>query len=217
MGQQVEVGAPAPDGDGDGRRARRSRNRAAALDALLEIFAEGRDPRPDEVAARSGLSQRSVYRYFEDRDALYHAAVERQLEAVFPLYTIHQIGQGDLDQRIDRFVQRRTQLYEAVADTNRAARARVQRSDILRQSVDQTHAALRQQVEQHFAPELDAMGPKLRRSRLTAVDALCQFETLDYYRLHLGLSTGTIRIILVDALHDLLDPSPDRGAEADEL
>jgi len=74
---------------GDGRSARRDRNRLAVLDAVIELFSEGvLEPTPDDVAARVGLSARSVYRYFVDRDALLRAAIDRSFERVMPLYLI---------------------------------------------------------------------------------------------------------------------------------
>lgn len=81
---------------GDGRSARRDRNRLAVLDAVIELFSEGvLEPTPDDVAARVGLSARSVYRYFVDRDALLRAAIDRSFERVMPLYLIHAIGEGE--------------------------------------------------------------------------------------------------------------------------
>ena len=62
----------------DGRTARRDRNREAVLDAVLELFSEdAASPAPDDVAARSGVSLRSVYRYFDDMETLIRAAMAR--------------------------------------------------------------------------------------------------------------------------------------------
>ena len=64
----------------DGRTARRDRNRELVLDAALELFREGHlEPTALQVAERSGLSPRSVFRYFEDTEALLRAAIARLL------------------------------------------------------------------------------------------------------------------------------------------
>ena len=200
---------------GDGRAARRDRNRIAVLDAVVELFSEGNlDPGPDEVADRVGLSVRSVYRYFEDRDALVRAAIDRHLETVFPLYLIHAIGEGELDARIERFVSARLRLYETIASTARAARVRAAVNQIIRAQVDLTRRALRDQVERHFAPELDALPSDRRLAITMAVDMLGQFESLDYYRLHRGLSlaetqaalTEAVRVLLASAAEARIDP-----------
>ena len=78
----------------DGRTARRDRNRLAVLDAVLELFEEGNmNPGVHEVADRSGVSLRSVYRYFEDLDELITAAIDRHLERTRPLFVIERIGE----------------------------------------------------------------------------------------------------------------------------
>ena len=192
---------------GDGRMARRDRNRVAVLDAVIELFSEGNlDPTPEAVAQRVGLSPRSVYRYFDDRDALMRAAIDRHLESVWGLYLIHAIGEGDLDGRITRFVDGRLRLYEAIAATARASRMRAAANEIVRDQVELTRRALREQIEKHFGPELEALDPRRRRARIAAVDALCELESLDHYRIHRGFSSGETRNLLVDALHALLDP-----------
>ena len=197
----------APEMPGDGRLARRDRNRLAVLDAAIELFAEGvLDPTPDDVATRVGLSARSVYRYFDDRDALLRAAIDRHLERMMPLFLIHAIGEGDLDDRIDRFVTSRLRLYEAVAASFRASRVRGTDDEVIREQVEATRRALRDQTERHFAPELNGLGTARRRARSAAVDALTQFDTLDLYRVHRGFSSSEARMLLADVLKALLDP-----------
>jgi AcrR family transcriptional regulator len=191
----------------DGRSAIRDRNRNAVLDAVLALFSEDNlSPGPEEVALRAGLSARSVYRYFEDRDALSRAAIERQVERVLPLFRIPAIGQGDRVERIDRFVTVRLRLYDAVAATARATRMRATFDDVVRRQLEVTRAALLDQVERHFAAELGLFDPATRRSRVAAVDTLTQFESLDHCRLHLDLRPSDIRAMLTDTLATLLAP-----------
>ena len=64
----------------DGRRARAERNRDAVVEAILELLREGVDqPSANEIAERSGVSVRSVFRHFEDLETLYAAAIDAQL------------------------------------------------------------------------------------------------------------------------------------------
>ena len=149
-----------------------------------------------------------MYRYFEDHDSLVRAAIDRHLEQVRPLYLIHEIGVGPLDARIDRFVTARLGLYEAIASTARASRRRAPDNDIIGAQVEVTRRSLRAQVDKHFAPELQAMGPRRRRATAAAVDVLCQLESLDAYRLHRGASVREVHVLLVDALRLLLPTSP---------
>ena len=189
----------------DGRLARRDRNRAAVLDAMIALFSEGDlDPTPERVARRAGISPRSVYRYFDDREALLRAAIGHQLDGVWHLYLLHRIGEGPLDARLAEFVGQRVRLYEVVGAAARATRLRAVTDEILREQLELTRRALREQVEKQFAPELDAMPARTRRARVAALDAVCEFEALDHYRRHRGFSTTETEALLVDALGALL-------------
>ncbi|MGN6819680.1 MAG: TetR/AcrR family transcriptional regulator [Sphingomonas sp.] len=54
-----------------------SQTRDRIADAMLELMADGNHLNHDAVAARAGVSRRTVYRYFPDQDALRHAACVR--------------------------------------------------------------------------------------------------------------------------------------------
>jgi len=189
----------------DGRTARRDRNRNAVLDAVLALFAEGNlDPSPDEVARRSGVSLRSVYRYVTDRDDLVRSAIDRQQEKVRPLFAIDRVGEGSLAERVDAFVTARLRGYEAAAATARASRLRMATNEIIREQLEAGRRAMRAQLELQFAAELDALDHRRRRAVVAAADALTQIETLDLYRVHQGLSAAVTHDVLTVALLALL-------------
>ena len=201
------------DGDGgrdaavDGRTARRDRNRDAVLDAVIELFTEDMFmPGANEVAERSGVSPRSVYRYFEDAEALTRAAIDRQLELVEPLYVIPSMGEGPLDERIERFVTTRIRLWQAVGPTARAVSFRAANNRLVGQQFEATRELLRNQVATMFAPELDDLGVPEARAVLGSVDVLCEFAGLDHLRRVRGLTDSQTRDILVRSLRLLLDP-----------
>jgi AcrR family transcriptional regulator len=200
----ADAGAPA-DAPVDGRLARRDRNRTAVLDAIIEIFTEGDlDPSPELVARRAGISPRSVYRYFDDREALQREAIAHHLSHVLPLAQIHDIGEGPLSTRVPTFVTNRLRLYETVAATARATRRRAATDEVVREQLEWTRRGLREQVEKQFAPELDALPARTRRARVAALDALCELEALDHYRVHRGFSTRETETLLTDAVRALL-------------
>lgn len=192
-------------GDVDGRTARRDRNRIAVLDAALELFSEENlTPTPEQVADRSGVSLRSVYRYVANSDELIRAAIDRHLEKVAPLFAIGPLGQGILDERIDTFVTGRLRVYDAIAATARASRLRAPTSPIIRDQLDSGRRTLRRQLERQFEPELSALDPTSRRAVADAADALTQIETIDLYRLADRRSLGETHELLVLALTALL-------------
>lgn len=195
----------AQDADVDGRTARKDRNRIAVLDAVLALYSEDNlSPSPDEVARRSGVSLRSVYRYFADSEDLLRSAIQRHADRIRPLATIEAPGVGSFEDRIERFFEARMRLYEAAAATARASRLHAATSDIVREQLEDGRRQLRAQVEQHFAPELDQLDASTRRAVVAALDALTQIETIDLYRHNRRLASATTREMLETAARRLL-------------
>ena len=186
-------------------RRRRDKNRTSALDAAIALFTEGNlQPTPAEVAARSGVSHRSINRYFPDNRALLRAAVDRQIEVGLPLYRLHAIGRGTAAHRIDEFVRVRLDGYEVLGATARAANLMALSSRIVRSELAAVRDLLSEQVNRQFAVEFDALPDERRDASCIAVDALFQFESLDYYRRQRGLERDEASRLLTRALTDLL-------------
>jgi AcrR family transcriptional regulator len=192
----------------DGRSARRDRNSEAVLDAVHELFVQGNfAPAVEDVAARSGVSLRSVYRYFEDADVLLRSAIERRVALVEPLFVLPDIGQGPLEERITRLVNHRLVLHDKLGPSVRAALLRAPHSPILAEHVRRRRQMLSQQVEQQFAPEAQALGKRRGMDLVACADALCEFEALEHLRFHRGLSVARTRSTLVTGLKALFGPS----------
>jgi TetR/AcrR family transcriptional regulator, regulator of autoinduction and epiphytic fitness len=193
------------EGEVDGRTARRDRNRTAVLDAALDLFSEGNlTPSPEDVAQRSGVSLRSVYRYVASSDDLIRSAIERHTEKIAPLFVIEDIGQGAFERRLEVFVDTRLRVYDAIAATSRASRVRAPTNDIIRAGLERGRQLLGAQLERQFATELEGVQPEARRAVLVAADALTQIETIDLYRHHRGFSSRETREMLMTALRALL-------------
>lgn len=160
----------------DGRRARREHNRAAVLDALAELYAEGNyEPSAAEIAERAGLSPRSLFRYFDDVDDLNRATIDQQLARARPLLAVDAEPGDPTAVKIERIVAARLRLYEAIAPAARAARIGAWRHPVLAEQITSTRSYLRHQLERLFAPELAGQGD----GALAAIDALCSFESVE--------------------------------------
>lgn len=173
----------------DGRRESRERNRDAVVDALLDLYEDGvLNPGAQEVAARSGVSRRSVFRYFDDMDELCRAAIERHSTRVSHLFEVDGLGKGPVESRIDRLVEQRTNLFEAISPVRRIAQLRAPFQPIIATELDRARAMLRRQLERHFASELDQLEPEDRRETLAVADVITSFESFDLLRRAQGLS-----------------------------
>lgn len=192
---------PEPEVSADGRTARRDRNRDAVLDAVLDLFADGSlTPVPAEVAERSGVSLRSVYRYFDDMDALVRAAIARNLARMGPFFDLEEPGAGPLADRIERTVAARLRLYDGIAPMARAAVARAPQNPIIDERLQETRLLLRRQIEEMFAPELDAFDREAAAEVVAAVDVLLELDALDHLRRHRRMAAPQAQRVLVRAV-----------------
>jgi AcrR family transcriptional regulator len=192
----------------DGRTARRDRNRDRVLDAVIELFTEGEVPVPATVAARSGVSLRSVYRYVEDTDALVRAAIGRHLERAAPLLEVDDLTEGDLPERADRLVAARLRFHDEVGATVRAAIARAGANPALADRLADSRREVRDQVTEAFGPELAELPADAALAATAAIDVLLQVEALDHLRTTGRMPARRAHAVLVGAIGALLRSQP---------
>jgi AcrR family transcriptional regulator len=189
----------------DGRTARRDRNREAVLDAVIELFRDdAMFPAPADVAARSGVSTRSVQRYFDDMEELVRAAMGRHVELVGHLFEVPDLGIGPQAERIERIVAARLRLFGTLAPMMRAALLRMRSNELIRQRVTEARRQVRDQVEAMFAPELDALPAGPRREVLDALDVVLEFESMEHLRSTTGRTDEEAAAVLCRAVTAVL-------------
>jgi AcrR family transcriptional regulator len=210
------------------------RNEQAAVEAILDLLGEGQvEPTAQAVAARSGLSIRSIFRLFEDMEALHSAAVEQHMARVLPLLD-DLATDGPLDERIAALAADRARFFEAVAPVRRMALRRAARSPVIAERLAWAGRHFRRQVAEVFAPELSAgqLGGGSTPARetggavtpsdgsrgrgdgdglLEGLDAATSWEMWDRLRRAQGLSIDEARQVMVATVSALL---PGAGPEA---
>ena len=193
----------------DGRSARRTRNRDAVLDAVHELFTERNTfPTLESVAARSGVSLRSIHRYFPDNQGMMLEAIARRVALTDPLFQLDGLGQGTLEERITSLVDQRLAIYAASSATIRVALAVADTMPLIAAQVQHRQRELAGQARTHFAREAKAMPAGHAEAMLTCVELLCQFESIDLLLEHRGWPTSAVRETLRSGLRALLsDPS----------
>jgi AcrR family transcriptional regulator len=201
--QQTPVRHPAQRSGGkvDGRNMRRDRNKDAVIDAYLDLISEGAArPSVAEVADRSGVSHRSVFRYFSDTDELARASIERQVERVTHLLDTGVDLTMSVGERIEVVLQRRLTLFEAIAPISRLVRLLAREQAVMRQELTNNRLLYREQLRRMFGPELSAMPADQAANTLAVVDVLCSFDANELFREDQGLSRDEAAAALRHAL-----------------
>ncbi|HYP48497.1 MAG TPA: TetR/AcrR family transcriptional regulator [Thermoleophilaceae bacterium] len=174
----------------DGRTARSERTRLAVVDALLELLDDGEvRPTAERIAGRAGVSERSLFQHFHDREALFEAVAQRQYDRVVP--TLSPIDADlPLDERLDAFVEQRCRLLETLSGVRRGALLMEPESTTIANWLRRARSAKAAEARRVFARELDARAPAERAPLAAALVAACSWTAWECYRLHQELSAG---------------------------
>ena len=177
----------------DGRTVRAERTRRALVEALLALLNEGRlRPTAAEIAECAGVSERSVFQHFSDREALLEAVAREQYERVMP--TIRPVDASlSLAKRIDEFVAQRATLYERASGVRRAALLMEPESDVVAGWLTTVRRAGAAEVERVFRREIEATPADEREPLRAALVAACAWGTFEALRFHQGLSVSRTR------------------------
>jgi AcrR family transcriptional regulator len=150
------------------------------VDALLDLYQEGViSPGAQDIADRSGVSRRSVFRYFDDMDDLDRVAIERHEARIIHLFEIDGLGEGPLAERIERLCRQRIRLFDQIAPVRRIAVRRAPKSPLIAQELERSHTHLRAQLVSHFAPEFGALDASTKRETIAAATVLTSFEAFE--------------------------------------
>ncbi len=191
----------------DGRRARRDRNRETVVDAILSLYREGNvSPSLDEIADRSYVSHRSVFRYFQDLEELYRVAIDRHHAMLEPFLGLDIEPATDRSGRVEQFVDHRLALYERAAPVARVGRVHALQSDVLMDNLSQSRSRMRRQARAHFSADIDALPTEEADALTNAMTMVLSFEAIETLRFHQRLSKSATRAAMVAALTRLLAP-----------
>jgi AcrR family transcriptional regulator len=172
----------------DGRVTRGARNREAIVDAVLACYEAGiLRPSVPEVAARAGVSTRSVHNHFADVEALRDEVAQRQFQRYAPM-----IG---VAATIEEFVDQRAAVYEAISPVRRAALLALHDSPAIERNLERANRLLRRQLDETFGA--------VERSRLDAVEVMSSWDAWNRLRTVQGCSVERARQVLIDAIRNL--------------
>ncbi|MDI3421545.1 TetR/AcrR family transcriptional regulator [Streptomyces luteolus] len=197
----------AADGETTGRRWRRDPEwtRATLVDTLLELTAEeGREPTRKAIAERAGVSERTVFVHFADREALYVSAAERQAERWQSL-SAPVPPEWPTDRKVRALLDQRGRMYELMTPIRKVGLGLEPDSPGLRRVMADGDAWLRADLAATFAPELrHAPGARRAGGLLDALESASSWAAWDHLRTRRGLDTAPTRAALRRTLGALL-------------
>jgi len=178
----------------DGRSARRERNRQAVVEAVLELMDEGSlDPSVEEITTRSGVSQRSIFRYFDGLDDLRRAVIHQHFSRVEPMLAVSSVNDGPFETRARKFVNARLKLYDVSPNPTRVARTKAPYAPLLADDLMHFREVLDDQVYQTFSEELSERTNADATDIAILVGALVSFDSWEQMVAVHGRSTTQIR------------------------
>ena len=191
----------------DGRTARARRTREAIVDAVLGLLDAG-DLRPsvEDIAARAGVSPRSIFQHFGDRETLLRAVGMRQTERVSQIVE-HLPDTGPFDERLEAFVEQRARVLEFITPVRRSAVLNEPFSEGSHAGLQAFRAFKRAEAERVFGPELDGLPAAEREEVVRALGAATDWSTWEALRAHQGLSVADARAVMRRTIRALLHAS----------
>ncbi|MFJ3231166.1 TetR/AcrR family transcriptional regulator [Streptomyces sp. NPDC086787] len=181
------------------------RTHGAVVDAVLDLLAEGeRAPTSKAIAERAGVSERTVFVHFADREALYATAAERQAERwralaepVPPEWTTAR--------KVRALLAQRGRMYEVMSPIRKVGLSLEPGSPGLRRIMGEGDAWLREDLARTFEPELrQAGGARRPGGLLDALEAASSWAAWDHLRTRRGLDEAAARSALGRTLRALM-------------
>jgi AcrR family transcriptional regulator len=159
----------------DGRRARSLISRAKIIKAMIELVAAGDpDPSAATVAERTGISLRTVFRHFEEKDAIL-SAIDDLLVAAYQPVLIAPYRADDWQEQLLELIERRCAVNEAAAIFRVSALMQRYRSPFVAAKYRRLYAAEKRM--------LDAVLPAALRTETAVGRAILMACSFDSWRL----------------------------------
>lgn len=185
----------------DGRHARSRRNREAVARAALQWVREtGREPDPVEIARRAGVSRRTLFRLFDDLEALHVEANRLQRAEVLERFPPPMPQGRPLEQRLSALVAHRAALYDYIMPLRVMADRKRHDSEVVERDLRESRRAFRMHMRIMLGDAVDDCDEAL----LHALEVQSSWYTWRALRLEQGCSTEVAAAVVENTMRALL-------------
>jgi len=161
----------------DGRRLRTERGRTLVIETTLEMVNAGHIPTNAEIAAKCGISERSIFRYFPDREALMLAMGAEVFPRIAHCLDLDPPA-DDLPARVAALVRLRIELVVVARPFARAIEMSAPGSPLAATFLELRRERMRAQLRRWFAAELVGRRP----AEIGILDMLLSSESIGQQR-----------------------------------
>jgi len=185
----------------DGRNLRSQRTASAIAAAFLEMLEQGElRPTVRDVAASAGVSERAVFRHFQDTEALFNEVAKRQITRIIAGIPDLEDADAPLEARLDSLLERWCGVFERATPVRRAANLNEPFSETIQRRRAWARSRRASDFEVLFAQELNAMTAGDRRDARDAFGSLITWYTWESLRTDQGFSVAKAKKIMARTL-----------------
>jgi AcrR family transcriptional regulator len=194
----------------DGRRQRSERTRQVIMDSYIALLRESPEiPTASQIAARAGLSTRSIFERFDDLQTLSLATVDYAFTLGEAQAIVRNVD-GDRPTRLRSHVEMRAGTCERWLPLWRVVVANQGKLGDLKDRIRFIRRAVVSRMELMYRPELSTLDDSDRRDLLIALEALIDFESWGRMREGHGLSVDEASAVWIRVIDRMLPPTPQR-------
>ena len=187
----------------DGRNLRAEKNRELVAEAFLKLLVDGEsNPTAQMISERSGVSTSTLFRLYEDLEALHVAVFTERVQKARESYVDVPV-QLPLNERVKQLVKLRSSYYEKIGNVRRYAVARRSVSKVVDRLLRMNEKRLYSQIQRLFAAEMSGLE-QASDDVLLGIDNITSWETWDRLRTVQKLSVKRAKAVVETTLMRLL-------------
>lgn len=175
----------------DGRTIRRQKSRQRIIDAIIQLVVDGKnEPTAESVAQLAGVTMRTVFRHFDDMEAL-HREIVIDLHVQTDALAVAYDPDKDWREQFDELILRRTGIFEKYMPQILCAQSLRQRSQAIDEDVQSYAKRMRDSLKIRLPDEFVANA-----EAFASVEVLLSWEVWNRLRRDQKLSVKkTTRVI----------------------
>jgi AcrR family transcriptional regulator len=188
----------------DGRRKRRVTNKLRTTEAILDLILETGDvPSIEAMAERSGVSRRSVFRFFNNKAELYSEMHNLMLQRVRSRFSFPVPDpERSLEETVRLWIDLRIQINEYIMPLRTLVEEKKRGSSLIQDRQKDARQSEQQFIHDLFAPHLHDHPGKEAVQRLLLLN--CSWNVWSVLRNDYGLSIEESRILLEKQIFTVL-------------